>query len=75
MIEGKRIKFYRAGKSTEQTDREFGTVIGFDHHAMLVACTGGILEIYELQPEGKKRMDADSFRNGTGRELIGKRFD
>jgi methionyl-tRNA formyltransferase len=75
MIEGKRIKFYRAGKSAEQTDREFGTVIGFDHHAMLVACTGGILEIYELQPEGKKRMDADSFRNGTGRELIGKRFD
>ena len=41
---------------------------------MEVACEGGILAVTELQMEGKKRMNADAFYNGSGRELIGKVF-
>ena len=52
-----------------------GTVLGFEDHAMRIAAEGGVLLVYELQMEGKSRMDADAFRNGAGRQLVGKVFD
>ena len=42
---------------------------------MNIACLGGILHIYELQYEGKNKMDAKSFYNGLGKNLVGKIFD
>lgn len=75
MLEGVRIKFYKVRKENGTQSSPAGTVLGFADHAMTVACRGGILKVYELQMEGKKRMDADAFANGSGRELIGKVFD
>lgn len=75
LLEGKRIKFYKARKEFRSIEDKPGTVLGFDDHALQIACTGGILKIYELQIEGKKRMDADAFKNGYAEEVIGKVFD
>jgi methionyl-tRNA formyltransferase len=75
MLEGSRIKFYKVRKITTDCSAPRGTILGFQDHAMEVACQGGILRVLELQMEGKKRMNADAFANGNGRELIGKVFD
>jgi len=42
---------------------------------MKIAAKGGYILVYELQPEGKSRMNADAFANGAGRALIGKVFE
>ncbi len=74
MLDGKRMKFLKVRKEEKEMTEVPGTVLGFENHAMLIACTGGVLKVYELQPEGKKKMDADAFKNGNGKEVIGKVF-
>lgn len=74
-LEGKRIKFYKVRKEIGEVDAKVGTILGFTNHAFQVACMGGVLHIYELQMEGKKRMQADAFYNGQGKEVIGKVFE
>ncbi len=75
IIEGKRVKFARIAKQECAVSAAPGTVLCFENHAMRIAAAGGILLVYELQMEGKSRMDADAFRNGAGRQLVGKVFD
>lgn len=75
MVEGKRIKFLKARKEIKAVTEAPGTILGFQDEAMEIACNGGVLKIYELQPEGKSRMSAAAFANGAGRALVGKQFD
>lgn len=75
MLEGKRVKFYRVRKHNSDIKEMPGTILGFQDHAMQVACKGGVLNVFELQKEGKKKMTADAFHNGEGRNDIGKVFD
>ncbi len=75
VVEGKRIKFLGARKELGEAQQEPGVIVGFEKHAMKIACKGGWLLVQKLQMEGKKPMDADSFANGIGRTLIGKRFE
>jgi len=75
VIDGKRIKFLEARKKKGNPQEAAGTVVGFEEHAMKIACIGGYIYIRKLQMEGKKGMDADAFANGAGRALIGKRFE
>ncbi|MBR3203546.1 MAG: methionyl-tRNA formyltransferase [Solobacterium sp.] len=75
LLEGKRVKFARVRKLETNQEQPAGTILGFADHAMRIAAEGGILLVYELQMEGKSRMTADAFYNGSGRNLIGKRFD
>ncbi len=75
VIEGKRIKFAKVRRENSKPAEAPGTVLGFSDHAMRIAAAGGVLLVYELQMEGKSRMDADAFRNGAGRQLVGKVFD
>lgn len=75
LLEGKRIKFYKVRKEMKAIDDKPGTVIGFFDHALEIACHGGVLKVFELQMEGKKKMDADAFKNGYANEIIGKVFD
>lgn len=75
VIEGKRMRFFAARKVEKEHDHEPGTILGFADHAMEIACTGGVLRVLELQPEGKKRMSADAYANGAGRGMIGKVFE
>ncbi|MBQ3928586.1 MAG: methionyl-tRNA formyltransferase [Clostridia bacterium] len=59
-LNGKRIKIHRTllAKGSGQP----GQVLSL--HPLVVACGQGAVEMIELQPEGKKRMDARSFVNG-----------
>ena len=76
VIEGKRIRIYKARMQEGLPEGIIpGTLIGFREGAMEIACLDGIIKVYELQPEGKKRMKAADFANGAGRNLIGKVFD
>lgn len=75
ILEGRRIKFFKARKEDRAVNEKAGTIIGFSDHAMLIACNGGILKVYDLQMEGKTRMSADVFANGAGRSLTGKVFE
>ena len=75
VIDGKRIKFCKVRMRKEDHQARSGEILGFKNHAMEVASIGGIIEVYELQPEGKSRMTADAYANGAGRNMIGKVFE
>lgn len=75
MVDGKRIKFCKVRMRKEDHQAKPGEILGFKNHAMEVASIGGIIEVYELQPEGKSRMSADAYANGAGRNMIGKVFE
>lgn len=75
MLENKRVKFYKVRKEKKFIKELPGTVLGFQNHAMHIACINGILKVYELQMEGKKKMDADAFKNGYAQEVCGKVFE
>ena len=75
VVDGKRMKFCKVRMRKEDHQVKPGEILGFKNHAMEVASIGGIIEVYELQPEGKSRMSADAYANGAGRNMIGKVFE
>ena len=75
VVDGKRIKFCKVRMRKEDHQAKPGEILGFKNHVMEVASIGGIIEVYELQPEGKSRMTADAYANGAGRNMIGKVFE
>ena len=75
MVDGKRIKLCKVRMRKEDHQSKPGEILGFKNHAMEVASIGGMIEVYELQPEGKSRMNADAYANGVGRNMIGKVFE
>ena len=75
VVDGKRMKFCKVRMRKEDHQARPGEILGFKNHAMEVASIGGIIEVYELQPEGKSRMTADAYANGAGRNMIGKVFE
>ena len=75
VVDGKRMKFCKVRMRKEDHQDKPGEILGFKNHAMEVASIGGIIEVYELQPEGKSRMTADAYANGAGRNMIGKVFE
>ena len=69
------MKFYKVRKEVVEHAYESGKVIGLKDHALCIAAINGILKVYDLQLEGKNKMDADAFMNGLGRQYIGKVFE
>ena len=62
---GLRCKVYATQVCDERTDAEAGTVVKADKKGLKIACgEGTVLEICELQPDGKKRMPANAFLLG-----------
>ena len=60
-----RCKIIRTSLINEETDQQPGTVLQADKKGLRVACgDGGVLEIMELQPDGKKVMAAAAFLMG-----------
>lgn len=47
------------------------TFIGLENDYLRIDCNDGFIKIYQIKPEGKNSMDAKSFFNGAGRNLIG----
>ena len=67
---GKRIKIHRT--KIAQGGGKPGQVISLT--PLIVACGDGAVEIVELQPEGKKKMDAKAFINGLHGAKAGELF-
>lgn len=75
-IDGKSLKIYQATVIPEEQlslAGEPGTVIAVDKKSFTVRCGKGALQVYNLQLEGKKRMDTAAFLLGyhvqTGMKL------
>ena len=60
----KNVKIWRAAVLEEKTEHAAGDVIQIGKNRFGICTGNGILEILELQPEGKKRMAADAFLRG-----------
>lgn len=63
ILDGKRLKIYRAHLSDKKSELEPGTVV--DAEKFSVVCGDGLcIELTEVQPEGGKRMSAEAFLRG-----------
>lgn len=64
-IDGVRCKILKTAITGETTGKAPGAFVQADKRGMKIACRGGeVLEILELQPDGKKRMAATAFLLG-----------
>ena len=63
-VNGKTLKVWKSNVSQEISDAQPGTVILTDKAGIHVACKEGVLLLTEVQLEGKKRMDAETFLRG-----------
>ncbi|MBD5133037.1 MAG: methionyl-tRNA formyltransferase [Clostridiales bacterium] len=65
VLDGIRCKIPRTALSGESTNKAPGAVLQADKKGLRVACgDGGVLDILELQPDGKKAMAAPAFLLG-----------
>lgn len=64
-LDGVRCKVWSSKVCDESTGKEAGTVLQADKRGLKIACGGGtVLELLEIQPDGKKRMNASAFLLG-----------
>lgn len=64
-LDGVRCKIHKSVLSGESTGKAAGTVVQADKKGLKIACGDGqVLEILELQPDGKKTMAATAFLLG-----------
>ena len=70
IINTKKIKFHKVRKKYEHHEYPLGTFVGIIDDAVAIACQGGFILIYEIQMEGKAKMDAKAFYNGVGKQFV-----
>lgn len=58
-----RVKVYQANVLPHQ-DKPLGTILAFDKTGLQIATQDGVLNITQLQPQGKKPMTVQDFLNG-----------
>ena len=63
---GTMLKLHKAALSAAQSAKAPGTVVKTKGELLVCCGDGNCLRLLELQPAGKKRMDAASFLNGYG---------
>ncbi|WEV70339.1 methionyl-tRNA formyltransferase [Lactobacillus sp. ESL0785] len=66
LVDGKRMKVWRAQVSSEQTTLPAGSLVANKGRFAISFANHTVLELLELQPAGKKRLDVKSFLNGQG---------
>ncbi len=64
-FKGKTLKVWKASVVMSDSEYKPGTVVNVSKKSFTVQTGSGQLEFLEVQPEGKKRMDAASFLNGN----------
>ena len=67
-LNGKTLKIWKAEVLEDNLNCEPGTVIAVDKSSFSIACKTGAIKVLELQLEGKKRMDCESFLRGYSLE-------
>jgi len=66
LLDGKRLKIFSSSINTENiVDENIGKIVVCSKNQLTLQTGDGQLDIYELQLEGKKRMDVVSFLNGV----------
>lgn len=64
-LDGVRCKILKTSLTQETSSKPAGTVVQADKHGLKLVCGDGkVLEIRELQPDGKKAMAATAFLQG-----------
>jgi len=63
VFEGKMIKIFNTLKDTTPVKEAVGTWV-FEHKKLKISTLEGYLQVLELQPEGKRRMEVKEFLNG-----------
>lgn len=74
LLEGKKLKVYKAKVINEKETAEVGTIVQADKNGLVIQLLGGQLALLEVQKEGKNRMDYKSFLNGN-QGLLNKKLD
>ena len=65
VLAGEKIKIYKTKKIDQAKILPAGTIDTDGKKYLRIACKEGCVEILELQPDKRKRMDIKSFLNGT----------
>ena len=63
-LDGKTLKIWRANVLPDEKKAASGCIIKAEKGSFLVQTGDGVLELLEVQLEGKKRMTTDAFLNG-----------
>ena len=64
LLDNKKVKIFKSDVAEINNTADPGTVIDIDKESFTIACGKNALKIFELQIEGKKRMDTKSFLAG-----------
>lgn len=74
IIDNKKVKFHKVRKLNEVIT-EPGVFYGLYDNGLLIGAIGGSIIVDEIQIEGKNKMQAKDFFNGSGKNLVGKHFE
>ena len=64
LLDNKKVKIFKSDVVEINHSSNPGTIIDIDKESFTIACGKNVLKIFELQIEGKKRMDTKSFLAG-----------
>lgn len=64
LLDNKKVKIFKSDVVEINHSSNPGTIIDIDKESFTIACGKNALKIFELQIEGKKRMDTKSFLAG-----------
>ena len=64
-VEDRSYKIHKAQIYSYEDKGEYGKIIEFSKDKLLISAKGGIINITELQPQGKKKMSIRDFYNGN----------
>ncbi len=64
-VEDRSYKIHKAEIYSYEDKGQYGKIIEFSKDKLLISCKGGIINITELQPQGKKKMSVRDFYNGN----------
>ncbi len=72
IIEGLKVKLFHSDYIEMKHDYPTNSVVGFEQDAFVIALDGGVLHVYQLQAENKKKMLASQMKHGIGKQWINK---
>ncbi len=64
-VEDRSYKIHKAEIYSYEDKGDWGKIIEFSKDKLLISAKGGIINITELQPQGKKKMSVKDFYNGN----------
>ena len=70
MINGQRFKVWEAEVASDSSSLEAGTVVANKGRFAISFADNSVLNLLEVQPSGKKRMNIKNFLNGQGSKFV-----